>query len=210
LPEALRYLSIATEFNRDRRDNEGLAALREDVQSIIEKTYLKSWWFRITVLLLGAAVIFALWGDVKLQGYSLDVRKDVKDAKEKIEADKNQVDADVKDAKEKIQADAKQVQADIVSIGTRVQANADEASQRVEKKLDSQLASFLENARHRIDNGAEAHLETLKQTTSPALKSGLQTLQSNVVDLEKQNTQLRDDAASLRSTIDLLSEDLTA
>lgn len=183
--EAVALIRVAADINRIQRDES--MDLRHDIESVINDTFAKSWWFRIPVAILVAATVVALGGVVQIGYMNIDIRQ--------------RAAAAVAKADEDIKAQKLQAQSAITKIG-------DDATKAVQEQLKTELRSHVETMKHDISAAAQIHVEDLKRQKTPELEAAFATakfkvesLQHNVAGEEKRLTELESRAAELSRAI---------
>jgi hypothetical protein len=152
--QAVDLLRVASELNRLRRDEGILLDLRQDVQTVIAETFVKSWWFRLPIAILVTTIAFALVGVVQISNMSIDVRQHAEAAAKKAEDD--------------IAAQRDRTQKSIAQIG-------DNAREAVQSQITSALRDSTTAAKTQISAAALARVNELKEQKAPELEAAFAT-----------------------------------
>lgn len=189
-PEAVQIVRIASEYNRDRRGDDLLDDLRQDVHAVITDIYRKSWWFYVPIALLAAAAIFAISGVIQLRDTKVDVRAEAAAALQR--------------AKDSIDQQQRSAEAAIALSGTRAKAAAEDAKQEVERRLERELQTYVADQRQRIATATDQQIELLKRERAPNIDSALGMYQARIDGLQTRVKQVDQRLDRLDSSSDEL------
>lgn len=185
-PEALNLIRLAGDMNWSRQSDQ----FRNDVQATMNDLFLKWPWLYIQAGIIIVTAVFAVIGIIRLQSVSINVREEADNA--------------LRAARASIEEHRMNVEGLIETIGKQAQLKVDEAKQDIERKMDDQLRSSLDEARGRINSGAANHLETIKREKTPDLERGLMTAQAQVTEIDRRLQGVQAHLTTLESSSEQL------
>ena len=153
-PVAVDLIRIAYDQNRVRPDDTQLAEVRQDLNIVMGEIFTKSWWFRIPVAALLAAVAFAFGGVIQLANINVDIRERVAAAEKKAEQE-------IDTQKTEIAKALKQV--------------GDDARNQVSKQLTTELTGHVNSAKGDITAAAQSYVKDLQRQKAPDLEAAFAT-----------------------------------
>jgi hypothetical protein len=167
------------EADKAQREN-----LEHDIRSVINDTFAHSWAFRVPIVVMSAAVIFAVFGIFQIQNYRVDIR-DLRD--KAIDKAKQQIDSQAVDLRKNLQRDYDSTSKAITSTANIAALSQQyrSASSEITKAANSEaLQRQSGSASDDIRRTVASHIEKLKSEKSAALETNLSNLAGRIHDLE--------------------------
>lgn len=166
-PEAVDVAKIASQQEFLSNGERSVSELQRDVALIIHETFLRSPWVKVPVVILLAAVGFAIGGVIQLANINVDINK--------------RADSSLKNVEQQIE----QKKQDTAKSLTRI---ADDARDQVSKALNAELKTHVDVTKKSISEAADSYVKELRAQKTPDLEAAFATSRYRVGELQQQLT----------------------